>query len=266
MKSVPSNLSQVRQVAEVLAQEAGTLIRQGLVIGQQREWKADQTPVTAVDKDVNQLVIDTIHAQFPDHSILAEEGSDLTRSQEYIWVCDPVDGTFPFMHGIPISTFTLALVHQGQPIFGLIYDPFTERLFVAEKGQGTTLNGKPIKTSTHTTLQNASMGIVLWKGNAEIYLPIVTKLVDVGAKVFQPLSIAYMDALVAAGEFVATIFPGTSAHDSAAAKIIIEEAGGIFTSLIGKDQRYDQPVNGHIAAANSEIYAAMRQILSDKQV
>ena len=94
-----------------------------------------------------------------------------------------------------------------------------------------------------------------------IFTPLLDKLVDRGGKVFNLVSIAYMDAMVATGEFAATIFPGLSAHDSAAAKIIVEEAGGIFTSLTGELDRYDQPVHGHIAAANQDIYDQIHSLL-----
>ena len=248
-------------VAQSLALKAGKIIKTELKLGITREWKADATPVTAVDQQINQLVIDTIHEEFPEHSILAEEGSDLSRSQEYVWVCDPIDGTFPFMHGIPISTFTLALVRNGQPILGLIYDPFMERLFSAEQGQGTRLNGELVHPLQNTEIVNTTIGVVFWKGNMDIFTPLLTKLTDAGGKIIDLCSVAYMDALVSTGELSAVIFPGFSAHDSAAAKIIIEESGGIFTSLTGEIDRYDAPVHGHIAAANPAIYDQIQSLL-----
>lgn len=256
-----SNLSTVSKIAEKLARSAGEIIKQNLQIGIEREWKSDHTPVTAIDKQINQLVIDKIHKEFPTHSILAEEGSDLTRSSELIWVCDPLDGTFPFVHGIPVSTFTLALVQDGEPIFGLIYDPFMDRMFIAEKGKGAHLNGTRIFTTSTTSFNKTSIGAVFWKGNMDIFTPMLSKLTDQGVQVVHLASISYMDAMVACGAFVATIFPGLSAHDSAAAKIIIEEAGGIFTSLTGEVDRYDRPVHGHLACANQGIYDQIQSLL-----
>ena len=230
-------------------------------MGIKRYWKSDHTPVTAIDTEVNQLVIETIHAEFPQHSILAEEGSDLTHSREFVWVCDPIDGTFPFMHGIPVSTFTLALVHNGQPILGVIYDPFMERMFVAEKGQGATLNGVAVHTGTDPSMHNKSIGVVFWKDNLDVMLPVIDKVSHAGGKILNLCSVAYMDALVAVGEFAAVIYPGFSAHDSAAAKVIVEEAGGVFTSLTGEVDRYDRSVHGHIAAANQAIYDQIQSLL-----
>lgn len=250
-----------RTIAINLAHSAGSIIKSNLILGTARDWKADHTPVTTIDKRINALVLSTIHEHFPTHSNLAEEGSDLTRSKEFVWVCDPLDGTFPFMHGIPVSTFALALVQDGQPVLGVIYDPFMDRLFVGEKGQGTTLNGQIVRTSPAKNIKDASIGVVFWEGNIPIFTPLLDKLVDHGGKIFNLVSIAYMDAMVAAGEFAAVIFPGLSAHDSAAAMIIVEEAGGVFTSLTGELDRYDQPVHGHIAAANQDIYNQIASLL-----
>ena len=103
----PNDLNQALDVAIEISSQSGQLIKDSLEIGIKRDWKSDDTPVTAVDKKVNQLVIDTISKEYPDHSILAEEGSLTKENAPYTWVCDPIDGTFPYMHGIPIVTFTL---------------------------------------------------------------------------------------------------------------------------------------------------------------
>lgn len=248
-------------VAKELAYQAGKIIKDNLKIGQEREWKSDNTPVTQIDKQINQLAIDTIHKNFPTHSILAEEGSDLNRSKQYIWVCDPIDGTFPFMHGIPVSTFTLALLEDGQPILGLIYDPIMDRLFSCIHGEKTKLNGQQIKTSAIKSISDTTIGVVFWKGNMDLFSPLLPKLVDRGTKIINLISVAYTDALVASGELSAVIYPGLSAHDSAAAKIIVEGAGGVFTSLTGEIDRYDQPVHGHLACANQFIYNEINSLL-----
>jgi fructose-1,6-bisphosphatase/inositol monophosphatase family enzyme len=261
MQLKATELARAFSVAKDLAVIAGKIIKDNLKIGTDREWKSDHTPVTMVDKQINQLVIDTIHREFPDHSILAEEGSDMGRSKQYVWVCDPIDGTFPFMHGIPVSTFTLALLEDGQPILGIIYDPIMDRLFSCVHGEKTKLNGQEVKTSVAKNISNTTVGVVFWKGNMDIFTPLLAKLVDAGGKIVDFCSIAYMDALVACGEFSAVVYPGLSAHDSAAAKIIIEGAGGVFTSLTGEIDRYDQSVHGHLACANQSIHDQIKSLL-----
>lgn len=254
---------QYLEVAIELAKKAGSVIRDNLTIGREKTWKSDHTPVTEIDEQINQLVLDTIHTKFPKHSILAEEGSDMSRSHEYVWVCDPIDGTFPFMHGIPLSTCIITLVKYGDPVCGVIYDPFMDRLFSAQKGGGAFLNGAKIITAAEVQLDGAIIGTCNWKDNIESLSPVIEKLTLNRMQVHNYGSIAYMDALVACGEFAGVIFPGKSPHDSAAAKIIVEEAGGVFSSLTGEIDRYDQPVHGHIAAANPAIYKMIKDLLDE---
>jgi len=262
----PNDLEKALEIAKDISLRSGIIIKDNLQFGIKREWKSDQTPVTAVDKVINQLVIDTLSSSYPDHSILAEEGSKSNPNSKYTWVCDPLDGTFPFIHGIPIVTFALALVdNEGNALLGVIYDPISARSYTAIKGQGAWLNAERISAGnldSKTSLKNLSIGVVYWDDNSSFMLPLISKLMSKGVKIFAPNSIAYMDALVAVGEFGATIFPGKSAHDSAAASCIVTEAGGVFLSLEGKSQRYDQPCNGHIAAANQEIYSQILQAMN----
>lgn len=262
----PNDLEKALEIAKDISLRSGIIIKDNLQFGIKREWKSDQTPVTAVDKEINQLVIDTLSSSYPDHSILAEEGSKSNPNSKYSWVCDPLDGTFPFIHGIPIVTFALALVdNEGNALLGVIHDPISARSYTAIKGRGAWLNGEKIATSNQgntNSIAGCSVGVVYWEENSNFMYPIMSKLTSRGARIFAPNSIAYMDALVAVGEFGATIFPGKSAHDSAAASCIVTEAGGVFLSLEGKSQRYDQPCNGHIAAANQEIYSQILQAMN----
>ena len=205
-------------------------------LGMKKEWKADSSPVTKTDIAVNQLVIDQVAKFFPAHNVLGEEQSSLKNKSEYLWVCDPVDGTVPFSHGIPTFVFSLALVKDGEPILGLVYDPFMDRIFFAEKNKGAFLNGKKIKVNK----LDMSRGVIGWDnaGMSEM------------RKKFPNIAciclwcICYEGALVASGELQATYYGHIYAHDIAALKVIVEEAGGKVTDKQGKEQRYDQKING----------------------
>ncbi|MBI3626632.1 hypothetical protein HY224_01135, partial [Candidatus Uhrbacteria bacterium] len=88
-----------------LAKEAGQIIRTNFVLGMKKEWKKDNTPVTETDLRINQMVIERINSAWPGHGVLAEEGNKLIEGgSEFVWVCDPIDGTIPFSYGIPVST------------------------------------------------------------------------------------------------------------------------------------------------------------------
>lgn len=229
-----------------LARQAGKIIETNFLLGMKKEWKADNTPITETDIAINNLVITSVKKEFPCHSVLAEEGDDFSDKSEFVWVCDPVDGTIPFSHGVPTCVFSLALVQNGKSILGVVYDPFMDRLFFAEKNKGAFLNNKKISVSSNTNIKNSLLGICYWKEAQFDFSPLVEILKKESAKIMDVISITYMGALVSNGEFAGTIFPGNKSHDTAALKVIVEEAGGKVTDIFGNEQRYDREIKGHL--------------------
>jgi myo-inositol-1(or 4)-monophosphatase len=219
-----------------LAKKAGGVIRSNFSLDVKKEWKVDNSPVTETDKSINKMVIDAVAENFPGHSVLGEEESNLIEGSEYTWVCDPVDGTVPFSHGIPTCVFSLALVQKGIPIIGVIYDPFMDRLFYAEKGSGAFLNGNKI----HVNNSNMNHSVISWESKTVSYLK-----AKYPANTFMSLyTICYEGALVACGSITAAYYGGKWAHDVAALKVIVEEAGGKVTDRDGNEQAYDRNING----------------------
>ena len=230
-----------------LAREAGDIIKKNFMRGMKKEWKSDNTPLTEADLAINSLVISSVKKAFPNHDILAEEESSLSEKSDFVWVCDPIDGTIPFSHGIPTCVFSLALTEKGEVILGVVYDPFMDRMFFAEKNKGASLNGKKIFVSTSKNLKNNVIGMSLGSQGTPYDLSSLPKeLNKKGVKIVDLCSITYAGALVSSGELVATIFPYLKSHDTAALKVIVEEAGGKVTDLFGADQRYDKDIKGHL--------------------
>lgn len=250
------------EFAKSLAVEAGTIMRENFMDGSAREWKSDATPVTLTDTAINSIVIERISAKFPDHSVLGEEESH-NLGQEYVWVCDPVDGTLPFSHGVPVSTFSLALTHNGESIVGVVYDPFMNRLFYAARGQGAFMNDAPIHVSTNG-MQNAVIDIAGFPSAHPVIDAageFLTDLASLGAHVTSLWSVILPSSLVAAGEYTATIFNLDKPEDGAAIKVIVEEAGGKVTDLFGDEQRADAPVKGFIAS-NGVVHQQIVDVLA----
>ena len=229
-----------------LAYKAGERMRKDFTLGMKKEWKKDKTPVTVTDTFVNQMVIDSISKKFPEHSVLGEEISNLKDDAEFVWVCDPIDGTIPFSHGFPIFAFSLALVKDGKPILGVIYDPILDRLVYAEKDKGATLNGKPIKVSSASSFSERT--IIDGGIQALGLLGLDEKIQKREVLTTRIYSCVYGGMLVALGEFIAEIYRYINPWDAAAVKIVVEEAGGKVTDLLGLEQRYDQEINGFIAS------------------
>ncbi len=249
--------------AEKIGSEAGSIMRTNFNLNMQKEWKDDHTPVTKTDLDINALVLLEVKKAFPDHSILAEEGDDFDVSHEHVWICDPVDGTHNFSHGIPTATFALALTHKGLPIVSVIYDPFLDRLFSAEKDKGAFLNGKPIHVSESPSLKRSVIGMGKMSGVREL-LPVYEGIKVHGARIITGLSIHYMTMLVAAGEFSASFFGGTSAHDMTAGTLLVSEAGGRATDLFGHiPERFDRDMQGQLCTngfVHDELLAIMNNV------
>lgn len=245
-----------------LARDAGAIMKQNFILGMKKEWKNDATPLTETDTKIHTLVCDSILRQFPTHAILSEEDDAQlgAAGSEYVWVCDPVDGTHNFAHGIPTATFMLSLVHNGLPIVAVIFDPFMDRLFYAEKGRGAFMNDKQIHVSDSPSLKHTI--VALGKVNTQL-LPVYGVLREErGVRVITGLSIGYVGALVAAGEFSACVFSGRDAHDTVAIQLLVEEAGGRATDLAGNvSERYDGEVNGQIAS-NGLVHDDLIAIIS----
>ena len=249
MKLVISEMEQKKFALE-LAQEAGeimfTYFRSGF---QEREWKSDDTPVTIADKQINEYVQGQIAQNFPNHGFIGEEGSDYNR-QEYTWVCDPIDGTRSFARGIPVSTFSLALLKDGQPILGVVYQPFLSEMYSATLGGGALRNKQPIHVSTLADVdKEVAIACPAHKISAPHKIDAkIEALALSGANAYNYGSAAYNAVLVAAGSVEGTIFPWKNCWDVAAAKIIIEEAGGKTSDVFGNPQQYNQQIQGFIGS------------------
>lgn len=226
--------------------------------------KTDRTIVTKADTDINTLVITVLSGKTPDYSIWGEEESNIIEGAEFTWVCDPVDGTMPFSKGIPISTFSLALVDKnGESVVGVVYDPFQDRLFEAVKGRGAYLNGEVISVSDKSDLDGAYIDEELWINQEEDITFDNPKDIfnKAGAKLTTQCSAVIMGCFVAKGAFDAMIFGQGKPEDIAALAVLVTEAGGKVTDLFGNEQRYDTNIKGAIAT-NGLIHDDIRKVLS----
>ena len=251
--------------AKDLALEAGEIMRRYFGKKPDAHLKADSTIVTVADEEINRLVIDRVKAVYPDHDIDGEEASDCCGSQ-YVWVCDPIDGTAPFAMELPVSVFSLALVIDGQPEIGVVYAPFANQLYHAVCGGGAFMNDQPIRVNEKVLERGAVMNIDWWVSAEWDVMQVAHDLAcKTGVYVLSPGSTTHAAMLVARGEYVASLFPGTRGKnvDMAAAKVIIEEAGGKVTDIFGKEQRYDRNIRGAVVSngiVHDEIIKALKEV------
>jgi fructose-1,6-bisphosphatase/inositol monophosphatase family enzyme len=243
-----------------LARQAGQIIKENFVLGMPHELKDDSTPVTKTDLAINELVMEEVEANFPEYGLIGEEGSNYS-GQKYTWICDPVDGTIPFSRGIPVATFMLALIEDGVSILGVIYDPFLDRMFYAEKGKGAFLNGEKISVSAED-INKTAISLLTWKGAKFDLRDVYPKLLETTCFTFDLEAVGYVMGLIASGQIGALIFSGTHSYDSAAAKVIIDEAGGKVTDLYGNEPDFREDINGCIAS-NGVLHAELLEMVKE---
>lgn len=237
--------------AQTLSKEAEEIALKYFSFEVESTWKGDDTPLTIADTEINDLVIKRINETYPTHSIYGEEKSDRREGSQYIWVCDPIDGTMAFSCGLPIFVFSIALVDQktGLPVLGLINDPIMKNMYWAYKGSGAYRNGKKIEVSKDTSLKNTYLNIgATGKSIGFSTVPCVSQLIEIGCKQMKLPSFIYGGIQVANGKFTGSIFYKKDGHDAAALKIITEEAGGKVTDLNGEERRYDEDGLGCIVS------------------
>ena len=145
-------MQQFERVALAAAARAGDLLRARFGGRQEVSFKSEIDLVTAVDREAEALILETIGQAFPDHGIVAEESAGTSGHGDYRWYVDPLDGTTNFAHGFPQFAVSIALEHAGEVILGVVHDPLRQETFMATNGAGARLNGNPIRVSEVATL------------------------------------------------------------------------------------------------------------------
>lgn len=207
------------------------------------QLKEDRSPVTMADIEVNQMVIEEMRNNFPSYGILGEEES-FNPENSNLLVVDPLDGTKMFAVGSPLFSFSAAFVKDGVPVSGVLYNPLAKRMIIAEKGKGAflVLERTPIRVSPTPSYSNALIDNG-WDGFDSKVSPFIHKEGGYTPMIY---TICESAALLATGGFDGIIFTGKNPWDIAAAKVIVEEAGGKVTDLYGNEQRYDRPIKGAV--------------------
>lgn len=253
-------------VAINAAAKAGEWIKSKLGTVKELNTKySSQDLVTEVDKGAEQMIRKLILTHFPDHAILGEEGVEpgpqasshaLKESleEEYLWIVDPVDGTTNYVHGYPFYAVSIALAHKGEVIVGVIYDPSRDELFVAEKGKGAYVHGKPTAVSSENTLATSLLATG-FPTDHNFAFPInmvgLQHLAPNVRNIRSGGSAALHMAYVATGRISGFWEIGLNSWDLAAGVLLVKESGGIVTDTLGRP--YDLSVR-HIVASNGHIH------------
>jgi myo-inositol-1(or 4)-monophosphatase len=214
--------------------------------------------VTEADAAAEAAVITILKRHFPDHQILAEEsGHQGNAISRFLWAIDPLDGTTNYAHQYPFSATSIALLIDGVPQVGVIFDPFHQELFRAAKGLGATLNRKPIQVSKTNTLAQSLLVTGFAYDRRETpdnnyaefcHLTHLTQGVRRGGSA--SIDLAY----VACGRLDGYWERGLSPWDIAAGIVLVQEAGGQVSAY---DQSPIDLSSGRILATNTYLHEAL---------
>jgi myo-inositol-1(or 4)-monophosphatase len=243
--------------AHGLADAAGALAvsffeqRESLAV----EQKGLQDLVSRADRDVESLIRERIARAFPEDTILGEEHGGTPG--ESVWCIDPIDGTTNFLRGLPHWAVSIGFVHRNVPELGLIWGPTLGERFVAARGKGATLNGKPIHVSKVAALDQAvvAFGSSRKTGQAG-YLSALGALMSAGIEYRRLGSAAHNLCQVACGRLEGYFEAKLSPWDAAAGLLLVTEAGGRTNDYFAND---GMTQGNAVLASNAALYGALSQ-------
>ncbi len=229
------------------------------------EWKDPTSPVTAADREIERLLRHEIRAAYPDHGILGEEygGDELDR--DYLWLVDPIDGTRAFIEGLPSWSISVGLLHQFQPVFGLVYMPlyddwtFTDGDDVIHEARAQSRH--VITNALRTRWDHGSY--IMWRSDApSVYDLRFTRTLSMGT------SASHL-AYTARGSALATLVHDSFAWDIAAGAAFMVKQGGDFRFLSGERldfARLDvtQRITGMYVAGHPDVVARLLPLITPR--
>jgi fructose-1,6-bisphosphatase/inositol monophosphatase family enzyme len=250
------------EVAKDIARQSGKIMKHYFFADNQGiQRKADNSPVTHADIEINHLVIQELAKHFPEDGVIGEEQSTADYGMGRRWICDPLDGTKGFTWGSPTSMFSLALVIDGVPVMGVVYDPYLDLMYWGEKGQGSYCNEKKLQVSRNG-LQGGFVALTSSVARLIDNPSMVQDLAKTNTQVTMFSGAVYKACLVARGRLVGYVEGGIGAHDMAAMQVIVEEAGGKITKFDGETADYSQPFKSAVVS-NGRVHAELLEMIKN---
>ncbi|MGD1996057.1 MAG: inositol monophosphatase family protein [Anaerolineae bacterium] len=224
------------------ARSAGKVLVERLWERREIEKKGYRDTVTDADTAAETVILSILRTRFPDHAILSEETGGNADSP-YTWLVDPLDGTTNYSRRHPTFSVSVALTWEGEPTAGVVHDPLRDHTFAARRGGGATLNGRPIHARPSVRLADALVGLDWAHDDAQrrqvmrrlrILAPQCRTVRGLGSAA---LALTY----VGAGWLDLYFATGLHPWDTAAASLIVTEAGGKVTGWNGEPWRVGHP-------------------------
>ena len=236
------------EFAHVLADAASEIVRPAARSRRVAHRKADESPVTDIDRAVETRLRELIAARYPGHGVIGEEFGADRRDAEHVWVLDPIDGTKAFMAGMPMYGTLIGLVRGGRPVLGIIEQPVTRERWTGIDGDGTRYNGERVRTGECPRLSDALVCTTSsehFEGDdAAAFQRIVA-----GSRWTVYGGNCYAFARIACGNVDMAFEAKVAVHDYVALVPVIANAGGIMTGWRGEPLTIERVSGGRILAS-----------------
>jgi myo-inositol-1(or 4)-monophosphatase len=242
------------QVAIRAARAAGDVLRKGFRGEVNVSYKGAIDPVTDLDRQAESLIFGILREAFPGYGFLGEEDHKDLEGHGPAWIVDPLDGTVNYARGYPFFSVSIALHRDGEILLGVVYSPVHDDLFIAEKGGGARLNGKPVRVSSTQELGRAFLAsgfpYDVWtarRDNLEEWGYFTKRIFSPRCDGCASLDLCYVARGTYDGYWELDLAP----WDMAAGALIVAEAGGVVSGVAGEP--FD-PFGRSVLAANPHLY------------
>jgi myo-inositol-1(or 4)-monophosphatase len=250
------NLLSFFPILSELSIKAGAIIRRYYNSPIEVERKADDSPVTKADREVEIFLRESLEKRFPDFSIYGEEFGETAKSSAYRWIIDPIDGTKSFILKTPLFGTMIALERDSVPVLGSIYFPIQDHHLIGSAETGTFLNGEPCRVSQTSQLSEATL--LLTNPRTLIDREEIARLCR-RVRLVRGLGDCYGYYLVARGLAEVMIEPAAlKYYDVAPMPPILQGAGGVFTTLKGDLDLH----SGQGLATNCSLHEEILRVLN----
>lgn len=218
--------------------------------------------VSMADKKAEETLVQELSKARPDFGFILEEGADIEgKDTSNTWIIDPLDGTTNFLHGIPHFAISIGLMRDNDLFAGVVYNPVTDEMYWAEKGQGAFLNGRRLRVSSRTHMAESlfATGVpFLGKDKDPRFLERLESVMNVSSGIRRFGSAALDLAFVAAGRYDGFWECGLQQWDMAAGIVLVREAGGFVSDINGKRKMLE---TGTVIATNEKIYPPLFKLI-----
>jgi histidinol phosphatase-like enzyme (inositol monophosphatase family) len=254
-----TELKQLLDFAVRLARDAGTITQQYFKGSFTPERKTDNSLVTTADREAEKYLRDRLGQTFPNDAILGEEEGNKTGRSNRRWIVDPLDGTFSFVHGVPLYGVLVGLEIEGEPVLGVVSLPALDEMIYAARGTGCFWNGDQAHVSVTANLEEALLlatdfGSCHQQGFGKAADALQRRVAE-----RRTWGDCYGHVLVATGRADVMLDPVMNIWDCAALLPIVEEAGGSFTDWRGRSTIH----GGNAVSTNGLLFEQVMTVIHE---